>query len=232
MITKPMQNLKSSVHHHGSRLAALITLGSLAACITVNVNFPESAVQRAADDFVRDLYKSSENKVADASKENIDKDASDVKENVRGNKTPVKKKPIKAPASEAPKAPNNEHTSFNLFDAIIPSAHAVELIMDSPKEQQIQARMASRVEKLKSLKEKGVICETPDAMIRIKDPKKATDISSVSSLVEKENQDREDLYNEVQKTNHLNDDRKQTKIRARFANSFKQVTPASGICDN
>jgi uncharacterized protein YdbL (DUF1318 family) len=30
------------------------------ACVTVNVNFPESAVQKATDDYVRDLYKAKE----------------------------------------------------------------------------------------------------------------------------------------------------------------------------
>lgn len=42
-------------------LNALALLGvALAACVTVNVNFPESVVQRAADDYVRDLYKAKE----------------------------------------------------------------------------------------------------------------------------------------------------------------------------
>tara|TARA_B100000749_G_scaffold122825_1_gene93813 strand:- start:53005 stop:53595 length:591 start_codon:yes stop_codon:yes gene_type:complete len=31
--------------------------GILASCITVNVNFPEAAVQKAADDYVKELYK-------------------------------------------------------------------------------------------------------------------------------------------------------------------------------
>ena len=30
----------------------------LSSCVTVNVNFPEGAVQKAADDYVRELYKS------------------------------------------------------------------------------------------------------------------------------------------------------------------------------
>lgn len=30
------------------------------ACVTVNVNFPESAVQKATDDYVRDLYRAKE----------------------------------------------------------------------------------------------------------------------------------------------------------------------------
>lgn len=31
-------------------------LGFIGACVTVNVNFPESAVQKAADDYVKELY--------------------------------------------------------------------------------------------------------------------------------------------------------------------------------
>lgn len=36
------------------------SLATAAACVTVNVNFPESAVQEATDDYVRDLYKAKE----------------------------------------------------------------------------------------------------------------------------------------------------------------------------
>jgi uncharacterized protein YdbL (DUF1318 family) len=36
---------------------AILTLG---ACVTVNVNFPEGAVQKAADDYVHELYKAKE----------------------------------------------------------------------------------------------------------------------------------------------------------------------------
>lgn len=36
------------------------TMITQTACVTVNVNFPESAVQKATDDYVRDLYKAKE----------------------------------------------------------------------------------------------------------------------------------------------------------------------------
>jgi uncharacterized protein YdbL (DUF1318 family) len=43
---------------------ALVSILSVAAvvvgCVTVNVNFPESAVQKASDDYVRDLYRTKE----------------------------------------------------------------------------------------------------------------------------------------------------------------------------
>ena len=41
-------------------LAACLLGMSTAACVTVNVNLPEGAVQRAADDYVRELYKAKE----------------------------------------------------------------------------------------------------------------------------------------------------------------------------
>lgn len=41
----------------GLAVASAMTFSS---CVTVNVNFPESAVQKATDDFVRDLYRARE----------------------------------------------------------------------------------------------------------------------------------------------------------------------------
>ena len=40
--------------------ALLLSLGLGLACVTVNVNFPESAVQKATDDYVKDLYRAKE----------------------------------------------------------------------------------------------------------------------------------------------------------------------------
>ena len=47
----------------GIAAAGLILMALIAgpvACVTVNVNFPESAVQKETDDFVRDLYRAKE----------------------------------------------------------------------------------------------------------------------------------------------------------------------------
>jgi uncharacterized protein YdbL (DUF1318 family) len=42
-------------------LALLITVSAIiVGCVTVNVNFPESAVQKASDDYVRDIYRTKE----------------------------------------------------------------------------------------------------------------------------------------------------------------------------
>lgn len=39
---------------------SLISFFASAACVTVNVNFPESAVQKATDDYVREIYRAKE----------------------------------------------------------------------------------------------------------------------------------------------------------------------------
>ena len=64
-----MKNMKSTMTSTANRLnsksafaigALLSALAALTACVTVNVVLPESAVQRAADDYVRELYKAKE----------------------------------------------------------------------------------------------------------------------------------------------------------------------------
>lgn len=51
--TVPARRLNSSI-------ALLLTGLALVSCVTVNVNFPESAVQKASDDYVKDLYRTKE----------------------------------------------------------------------------------------------------------------------------------------------------------------------------
>jgi uncharacterized protein YdbL (DUF1318 family) len=50
--------MRSKTNRLACLLISSLALGAAAtACVTVNVNFPESAVQQATDDYVRDLYK-------------------------------------------------------------------------------------------------------------------------------------------------------------------------------
>ena len=54
---------KNSVWRHSIILFAVTALVS---CVTVNVNFPESAVQKASDDYVKDLYREKEQGKSDS----------------------------------------------------------------------------------------------------------------------------------------------------------------------
>ncbi len=183
--------LKSASRYFKSA-ALLSTLLGAAACITVNVYFPEGAVQRAADDFVKDLYE----------------------------KTPKQQGPAGA-TKPSPGASLMEHL-------LLPYAHAAdEITTNTPTAQAIKARMAARVGDLSAFKTKGVIGETNDGNVIVKDAAGLAlkDRAAVEKLITAENQDRATLYDEVQRTNQLND-RGQTKIRHTFSKAFQEHSPA------
>lgn len=216
------KNKNHNVRRFG-KLALVLTTLVLGSCITVNVNFPESAVQRAADDFVRDLYRGT-TAVAEAdTKVDAKGDAAAVKSSVK--KSSKKKSEHPAPSDVA--KPGEPHGW--IIDFGIASAHAQELNMHSPKAESIKARMKGRVGEIAKWKSKGAICETSDAMLVFKSPDKAGgEAASVSKLVQSENADRDELYQEIQEVNKIQD-RKQTKIRKFFAAAFRENSPA-GTC--
>ena len=174
----------------GSALALVAALG----CITVNVYFPEGAVQRAADEFVKDLYKST---------------------NGQG------------PQGKGAPSPTPQPSS-GLMSIFINEAYAAdEINIHSPGAEAIKARMAPRVAELSSYKARGVIGEASNGTIVLKDAAGLAlkDRAAVERLIQAENKDRADLYDEVQKVNNLND-RNQTRIRGHFSKAFKEHSPA------
>jgi uncharacterized protein YdbL (DUF1318 family) len=172
--------------------AALITaLLTAAACITVNVYFPEGAVQRAADDFVKDLYQ-------------------------------------KTPKPQDGASPAAKPGAFLLEMVLLPYAVAGdEINISTPAAQAIKDRMAGRVAELSSFKSKGVIGETSDGNVALKDAAGLAlkDRATVERLISAENADRSALYDELQKANKLTD-HNQAKIRATFSKAFQQHSPA------
>ena len=174
----------------------------LIGCITVNVNFPESAVQRAADDFVRDLYK----------------DASATTTVPTPTEEP-KEKPSKTTSKKT------KTTEFNIY--FMNQAFAQELNMSSAKAREIKTKLASRVSEIVKWKQTGAIGENQEGELTLKDSASLSKDSKkhVEQLIEDENKDRTELYEEIQTTNSITD-RKQTKIRKFFGNAFRQNSPA------
>lgn len=205
----------------GSRLRKLALFGLVtivAGCITVNVNFPESAVQRAADDFVRDLYKGT---VAENTTPTADHDAAAVKQSVK--KTTKKKSEKAAPTKDEP-------TTWQL-EFGVRSAFAQEINTSTPKAQTIKDRMKSRVGAIAKYKQMGAICETSDAMLVLKANKAGAEAGNAAKLVKDENADRDELYVEIQESNKITD-RRQTKIRKFFSAAFKENSPAGTCFEN
>ncbi|MEW6056923.1 MAG: DUF1318 domain-containing protein [Bdellovibrionota bacterium] len=185
-------------------LAAL----ALISCVTVHVNFPESAVQRAADDFVRDLYGSPAS-VAQTDEANAADEAAGVKKSVKKS-TPKKQGKVPAaaaPASNSPSTPKKDSTQPTswIFEVFVSSAYAgpaskpKEITLDenlyNAKAQGHYKAMKGRASKVVSLKQAGLVCEQSDGTL-----KETSDDDEVKKFIETENSDRRGFYSEVSKT--------------------------------
>lgn len=211
------KTLKMNAPRFG-RLAILAALIASASCITVNVNFPESAVQRAADEFVKDLYKDPGKKIAsDEAAKEAAKDAAEVKKAVKKNKKKTE------PASEKPAGSTHLRINFGVAEAYAVEA---ELEMHTPKIESIRVKMSAQGPALEKWKKSGVICETNDGMLDMADASKAGGaIDEVQSLIDKQNGLRKDFFKEVEKANSINNDSGQAKIRKIFAGKFQEAYP-------
>ena len=185
-------------------LCAVFAVALTNACVTVNVNFPESAVQKASDDYVKDLYKAKEK-----------------------GKTPSSSSPSSLPA----KTP--EKSSFHMMELLIPSAYAEGAedeafqIQLGPKAKEIQSRQASRISEIVEQKQAGLLGETADGLLVLRDAKKLKPLlqAKVDKLVKEENSDREALYDDVAKFNNLP---ALQKVRQSFARSFQKSGSPAG----
>lgn len=172
-------------------------------CITVNVNFPESAVQHAADDFVNDLYN--------------DKSSTPTAQTADPTVTPKSKK------SHHKKAVPSEPTGFQ-FD-LFSSAMAAEI--DPPSEpnfhtpgaEKIVEQIRPLIPEIKKYKQMGVFGETIDGDLVIKDQKKA---DARAKEVEKEERSlRKKLYETLADDNHTN----VKIIRKTMSKSLREHSP-------
>lgn len=193
-------------------LAALVL--ATAACVTVNVNFPEGAVQKATDDYVRELYRSK-----------------------------PKGAPAAAPSPSAPRASLKPTTLVSaVLNALvaIPEARADGEI-SIPRSAAAQAateRMQSRLEQVLRWKRAGALGETQDGKLVVRQPASGQDFSArvaakqfqdnaarVQALADAENADRTAIYNEFARENGLREDR-MANVQRSFARSFQSESPS------
>ncbi len=215
-----------------------------ASCITVNVNFPESAVKKAADDFVKELYSSEAQASAPKDLQEANPTQYDVERQAQEVKKSIKKKSKKRKVSESPehardvdatkandeptpKQESPEPQSFNVWPDLIATAFAQEINTSSPQATKIKTRMAARVRDLSKWKSKGSLGESYDGTLVLKDigSLSAEERKQANKLKEDENKDREALYEEIQDVNKIKDP-KQTRLRKMFGEAFRQHSPA------
>jgi uncharacterized protein YdbL (DUF1318 family) len=209
----------SPTHNSVLGLASgVLLVGS--ACVTVNVNFPESAVQKATDDYVRDLYRAKERGKAPAS------------ENAATPAEPeASPSPSPSPSKKSQKKPTTKSVTTSSIWDLIPSAEAAEADLnfrvDSDKSMKIRDRLAGRLDEVLTQKKAGVLGETNDGLLFLKSPEKLKKLltKKVETLVADENKDREELYEEVAASNKVSKNRIKD-IQKSFARSFQAESPS------
>jgi uncharacterized protein YdbL (DUF1318 family) len=204
-VTRPKFKLSPPSFFFGGSLAIA---GALAACVTVNVNFPESAVQQATDDYVRDIYR--------------------VKESGKTSAKPsATATPIATPTAE-PKTSSGVYPQYYFAAILLPSAQAdVSFNLSSPKTEQIKAKMKARIPEIIDQKRAGVLGETNQGSLVIHDGSKLKPLlkKRVEDFVHDENGDRETLYAEIVNSNHLGS-ANTSAVQRSFARSFQAESPS------
>ncbi|MFT4581906.1 MAG: hypothetical protein ACI915_000691 [Gammaproteobacteria bacterium] len=151
----------------------------LVACVTVNVYFPESATERAADIFIKDVYGHDE-------------------------KTPTESSGSPQGAIEI-----STKSLFAFIakasDFVVPSAQAQQpdINISTPAVNTLRAAMEQRHRELKSHYNSGAVGMAATGLITLRDPKLVAlqDRNKIKKLVVDENADRNRLYTEIAKAN-------------------------------
>ena len=153
--------------------AALLVL---AACVTINIYFPAAEAREAAEKIVDDI---------------LGEDA---------------KKPAPAKNDQSMNIPATGSVyAWNLLDLLIPQAHAAQpsFDVDTPQIRKLQASMKQRHAQLKDFYQNGAIGFTQDALVGVRDLGSVSlkERGQLKNLVEAENRDRTQLYQEIARAN-------------------------------
>lgn len=189
--------LKKQISHvcRNSNLAivfitAAVLLGMQSACVTVNVNFPEGTVQKATDDYVKDIYRAK-------------------------NK------------NEKPEQTNKDSGWFNYIIPVVYAEDAIQFQMNTAKAIGIQAKLRGRVSEIIQFKKQGFIGEARSGLLAIRNDEKIKPLmfKKIKKLVDDENTDRQELYQEILQANKMDSD-KLPFIAGSFYRSFKAESPS------
>lgn len=174
-------------------ITAGIAAGSLAlaACVTINVYFPEAAAEKAADRIIEDIWGEQE-----AAK----------REGNEQTSVPAASRGLLASALEC------------ALELMVPAAHAqADIDISSPAIRALTASMKARAAELEPFFDSGAVGLTSDGLIELRDANAVplADRNRVRKLVNDENGDRNSLYREIASAN--NHPEWESDIRSTFA---------------
>jgi uncharacterized protein YdbL (DUF1318 family) len=181
---------------HSTLGVALIAFSGVSGCVTVNVNFPESAAQRATDDYVKDLYRTRERRGAG---------------NGSATSSSLGKTSRWLWLELVPEA-HADSVDFKLKSATIDAIKETQSVrVDSLLEQKRAGLIGEAANGLVVLRNS----ENLKPLLR----------GRLEKLINEENSDRKKLYSEVLKLNQLPDARLKN-IEETFSRSFQNESPS------
>jgi uncharacterized protein len=181
----------------------LIAIIAVTACVTVNVYFPESAAQAAADRFIRDVYGDDANNAA----------------------------PL--PGEDNPQSRHSVPSWFtrglaSVGDFLIApaAAQSPNINIQTPAIDSLKSAMSARHQQLSAGYEAGGVGMAASGLIVLRDAKAIPlqQRNQIKQLVVQENQDRNKLYAEVAKANGHPE--WENEIRAIFSGRWVGNAPA------
>ncbi|MGE4108743.1 MAG: DUF1318 domain-containing protein [Bacteriovoracia bacterium] len=202
---KKIANALIPTSERGVSVGAVVMIAALAVaagCVTVNVNFPESAVQKATDDYVRELYRS--------------------KKKDKEGETPAVKPTGTSYFSLIPQAVA-EDFSFNLDS---PKAAQIKDKLAAQAEDVLKYKRAGILGESQA----GLLVVRGDKKADGK-ALSPIEKKAVEKIVSNENELRRELYAEVLKSNNLPDTRK-VNIEKSFSRSFQSMSPSNTWLQN
>jgi uncharacterized protein len=157
------------------KLSLAVALFLLTACVTINIYFPAAAAEKAADQIIKEIQKT----------------------------TPEKTPEPKASLSDWQVAVYQ--WADDVLNVIISPAQAAEadLEIDSPDIRKLRASMKSRFDALAGFYQQGFIGIKQDGLLAVRDASSVPlkDRNTVNQLVSAENSDREALYRAIANAN-------------------------------
>jgi uncharacterized protein YdbL (DUF1318 family) len=178
-----------------------LALAVLAACVTVNVYFPEAEV--------RDLSKQIE--------EEVRKQAAQQS----GEASP--------PAPQPPPAPNQGASLFDVLLGVTPAmAQVAQPEITNPAIRKIIDSRSARFNELRGYFDQGVLGENNKGLVDIRNLEALTDLKAradVQRLVKAENADRQELYKEIAAAKNV-DLAQLPKIQETYAATLRQNAKA------
>ncbi len=152
----------------------------LGACVTVNVYFPESAAERAADRFIKDVYG----------------------QDAQGTAAPADDAPQGALDSVLPGV---AAMASRVFAFVLPPAYAqpLDINIATPAISALKSAMEQRHRQLKPHYDSGAVGMASTGLIVLRDPKLVPlqERNQIKKLVVDENADRTRLYAEIARAN-------------------------------